>query len=101
MDFEATLAAMARLVMPGGRLFVVGIARKRTALDWLIGGATFPLLLAIRRFHGGKSAPKGMPIKDTDMSYAETRATLLRILPGATWRRRLHVRYTIEWTAPH
>lgn len=100
MDFDAALAAMARLVAPGGTLFVVGIARNRSVLDLLIGAAAFPLLLAIRRFHGGKSAPKGMPVKDATMTYAETEAATLRILPDAVWRRRLHVRYTIEWTAP-
>jgi ubiquinone/menaquinone biosynthesis C-methylase UbiE len=100
MGFEAALTTMARLTAPGGKLFVVGIAMSRSPLDWLIGGATFPLLLLIRRLHGGKSAPAGMPIKDTAMSYAEARAAALRVLPDAKWRRRLHVRWTLEWTAP-
>lgn len=98
MDFDAALAAMSGLVAPGGKLFVVGIAMSRSPLDWLIGGATFPLLLLIRRLHGGKSAPAGMPVKDTTMSYAEAREAALRVLPGAKWRRRLHVRWTLEWT---
>jgi SAM-dependent methyltransferase len=100
MEFDRALTAMAGLVAPGGRLFVVGIAMSRSPLDWLIAGTSYPLLLLIRRFHGGKSAPAGMPIKDTTMSYADARRATLRILPDARWRRRLHVRWSLEWTAP-
>ncbi len=100
MDFDAALTAMSRLVAPGGKLFVVGIAMSRSPLDWLVAGSTFPLVLLIRRFRGGKSAPAGMPVEDTDWSYADARRAALRILPAARWRRRLHIRWTLEWTAP-
>jgi 2-polyprenyl-3-methyl-5-hydroxy-6-metoxy-1,4-benzoquinol methylase len=100
MDFDRALTALAALVAPGGKLFVVGIAMSRAPRDWLIHGTSYPLVLLVRRLHGGKSAPVGMPIKSTTMSYGDCRRAALRILPGAKWRRRFHVRWTLEWTAP-
>ena len=100
MDFDTALTTMAGLVAPGGKLFVVGIAVKRSPWDWLIQGTSYPLVLLVRRLHGGRSAPAGMPIKDSTMSYADCRHAALRILPWAKWRRRFHVRWTLEWTAP-
>ncbi|GAA2798927.1 methyltransferase domain-containing protein [Nonomuraea dietziae] len=42
VDFSKALSAMARLLAPGGRLVVVGLAGNRTPLDWIISGAGLP-----------------------------------------------------------
>ncbi len=35
------------------------------------------------------------------MSMSEARRAVLRLLPGATVKRRLLSRYTVDWTKPH
>jgi 2-polyprenyl-3-methyl-5-hydroxy-6-metoxy-1,4-benzoquinol methylase len=101
LDPEPALKAMASLLEPGGRLVVAGLAMNRSAVDWLIAAARYPLVRTIRLAHGGKSAPEGMPMSfDAIPSWAEAKATALKALPEARWRRTLHLRYLIEWTAP-
>jgi ubiquinone/menaquinone biosynthesis C-methylase UbiE len=43
MDFGAALAKMARILRPGGRLAVVGLARDGSPADWLVGAAGIPV----------------------------------------------------------
>lgn len=101
MDPEEALQAMAALLEPGGRLAVAGLATSRSALDWLIAAAQLPIVRTIRLAHGGKSAPDGMPVSfEAIPTWAQSKQTALRALPGARWRRTLHLRYMIEWTAP-
>src|SRR6185437_10490794 len=42
MDFAAALGKMARLLRPGGRLAVVGLARNGSAADLVIGATGIP-----------------------------------------------------------
>lgn len=101
LDPEAALQAMASLVEPGGRLAVVGLAMSRSAVDWLIAAAQFPIVRTIRLAHGGKSAPDSMPMNfDTIPTWSQSKRTALEVLPEARWRRTLQLRYMIEWTAP-
>ena len=101
MDPEAGLRALADLLRPGGRLVVVGLAMSSSAVDWLIAAGQLPVVHTLRLLHGGKSAPAGMPMSfDAIPSWAEARRTALRVLPEASWRRTLHLRYLVEWTAP-
>lgn len=101
MDPEPALKAMASLLEPGGRLVVAGLAMSRSAVDWLIAAAQYPLVRTIRLAHRGKSAPEGMPMSfDAIPSWAVAKATALQALPEARWHRTLQLRYLIEWTAP-
>jgi SAM-dependent methyltransferase len=98
MDLAAALEKMARLLRPGGRLAVVGLARNGSPADWVIGGAGIPAALVYRRLKD-KSDP-GAPIMDPEMTWAEVRRTAVRVLPGARYRRHLLWRYSIVWTKP-
>jgi SAM-dependent methyltransferase len=101
MDPAAALEAMASLLEPGGRLAVAGLATSRSAVDWLIAAAQYPIARTIRLAHGGKSGPDGMPMTfDTIPTWAQSKRTALEALPEARWRRTLQLRYMIEWTAP-
>jgi SAM-dependent methyltransferase len=101
LDPERALKTMASLLEPGGRLVVAGLATSRSAVDWLIAAAQYPLARTIRLAHGGKSAPEGMPMNfDAIPSWAQAKATALQALPEAHWHRTLQLRYLIEWTAP-
>lgn len=98
MDFAAALAKMARMLRPGGRLAVVGLARNGSPADWVIGGAGIPANLYYKRVKG-EGYPDA-PVRDPDMTWSEVRATARRVLPGARYRRLLLWRYCIVWTKP-
>jgi SAM-dependent methyltransferase len=101
MDFGAAVTAMTRLLAPGGRLVIVGLANNRTPLDWIISGAGVPAtrFMALRR--GGKSGPPGpVPIQDPDMAWGEVHRAADRLLPGNRFRRHLLWRYSLTWDKP-
>lgn len=99
MDFEAAVTKMARLVRPGGTLVIIGLARDRTPLDYVVGTAgVLPTRYLALRNH--KSDPPGVPIADPEMGWSEVRREVRRLLPGATYRRRLLWRYSITWRRP-
>lgn len=100
MDFADGLTAMADLVASGGRLVVIGHARNTSLVEWLIGGAKRPIVMAVRYLHGGRSGPVGMPVRDPEMSWADIRRQAHRTLPGSCYRRRLQLRYSIVWDRP-
>ena len=83
MDFGAALTAMARVLRPGGRLAVVGLAANGSIGDYL---ADAPGLPVDRFYHAiyRESGP-GVPIKDPEMTWAEVRATARRLLPGVRY----------------
>lgn len=59
MDFPAALARMARILRPGGRLAVVGLADDGSPADWIVGAAGIPADLYYKRTRGeGGSAQR-------------------------------------------
>ncbi|MEU9476910.1 class I SAM-dependent methyltransferase [Streptomyces sp. NPDC048191] len=99
--FEDAIAALTRLVAPGGRLVVVGLACDRTLRDRLISGCGLPVSRLLARLRGGKGGPAGVPMEDPSMPWAEVREAAHRLLPGCTYRRRLLWRYVVVWDKAH
>ncbi|WP_420113847.1 class I SAM-dependent methyltransferase [Pseudactinotalea sp.] len=106
LDPSTALPAVRRLLRPGGRLLVVGLASLESAVDvaWDITSAlTNPIIgfvLHPTPVREPEQRPAAFPTKDPTVSVRELRALLARELPGARLRRRLGFRHTIEWTKP-
>jgi ubiquinone/menaquinone biosynthesis C-methylase UbiE len=98
MHFAAALTKMARVLRPGGRLAVIGLANEGSPADWLIGAAGIPANLYYKRTRG--EGESGAPIMDPDMTWTQVRATARRVLPGVRYRRRLLWRYSLLWNKP-
>jgi SAM-dependent methyltransferase len=98
MDFGEALAKMARILRPGGRLAVVGLANDGSPADWVIGAAGLPADLYYKRTRG--EGNPGAPIMDPDMSWSQVREAAARLLPRARYRRHLLWRYSLRWTKP-
>ncbi|MFH8338515.1 class I SAM-dependent methyltransferase [Streptomyces sp. AM6-12] len=98
--FAAAITGLTRLLAPGGRLVVVGLARNHTLLDWVISGCGLPASRLYARLRGGRRGPAGMPVRDTELHWGEVRALARRLLPGCRFRRRLLWRYVLVWDKP-
>jgi ubiquinone/menaquinone biosynthesis C-methylase UbiE len=98
MDFGEALVKMTRILRPGGRLAVVGLANNGSPADWVIGGAGLPADRYYKRTRG--EGHPGAPIMEPDMTWAQVRKTAARLLPGARYRRHLLWRYSLVWTKP-
>jgi SAM-dependent methyltransferase len=99
MDQDAALVAAREALRPGGRLVVVGLSRNATRRELLVSGACAPLVwFADQR--PDRSEPAGMPVREPDLGWAETRALAREVLPGARWRRHLYYRYVLRWAKP-
>ena len=98
MDFGAALVKMARILRPGGRLAVVGLAANGSPADWAIGAAGIPANLWYKRTRG--EGDPGAPVMEPDMTWSQVRSAAARLLPGARYRRHLLWRYSVTWVKP-
>ncbi|HET6762863.1 MAG TPA: class I SAM-dependent methyltransferase [Longimicrobiaceae bacterium] len=99
VDAAEGLRRMAMLVRPGGTLVVVGLARPSGPRDLAVEalGLIVSRVLKHTRNHWEHSAPIVWPPPET---YASMRRITRAVLPGAVFRRRLLLRYTIVWRRP-
>ena len=105
LDVPSALREVRRLLAPGGRLLVVGLARPSSVPDalWdLASTVTNPLIGAVKhpRPVRGGPLPDPFPVAQPTLSVDELRQVLAEVLPGARLRRRLAFRHTVEWTRP-
>jgi ubiquinone/menaquinone biosynthesis C-methylase UbiE len=98
MDFVAALVKMARVLRPGGRLAVVGLAKDKPPVDWAIGARGIPANWYYKLTRG--EGNPGAPMREPDMTWAEVRKVAGRTLPGVRYRRRLIWRYSLVWNKP-
>ncbi|WP_166906659.1 bifunctional 2-polyprenyl-6-hydroxyphenol methylase/3-demethylubiquinol 3-O-methyltransferase UbiG [Mycobacterium sp. DL440] len=105
LDVEQALIDVQRLLAPGGRLLVVGLAARASIRDtaWdLASAVTNPFIGLIKhpRPVPGGPVPPPFPVRDPQLSFDELQAMVQGVMPGATMRRRLAFRHTISWTKP-
>jgi len=98
MGSATALLHMARVLRPGGRLAVVGLASDGSLADWIVAGAGLPAnwYYKIAR---GEGSP-GAPVMAPDMTWTQVRETARRLLPGVRYRRHLLWRYSLVWDKP-
>lgn len=109
LDLGDALQRIPRLLAPGGRLLVVGLAKVGSPADVavdLISAAANPVMGLIkhprpaRPADGAAAGEPVMPVRDPSTTLAEIAAAAGACLPGATIRRRLFFRYTLRWDKP-
>jgi ubiquinone/menaquinone biosynthesis C-methylase UbiE len=109
LDLDDALACLPRLLAPGGRLLVVGLARPDSLADLafdVVSGAANPVMGMIK--HPRRARPQQrtfdeqpvMPMMDPATTFAEISKAARAYLPGSSVRRRLFFRYTLRWDKP-
>jgi 2-polyprenyl-3-methyl-5-hydroxy-6-metoxy-1,4-benzoquinol methylase len=98
METSAGLKRLRDLTAPGGTLVIVGLAFDSTGFDRFIHLLTrVPIRLA--RILRGWSHHGG-PTADATESWTDMKRFVQGTLPGATFRRRLYLRYSVVWDRP-
>jgi|SRR5215469_8348426 len=109
LDLEETLLRIPRLLAPGGRLLVVGLARADSLADLafdVVSGAANPVVGLIKHPRPGRPNQRTfdeqpvMPVMDPAATFAEISDAARTRLPGSSLRRRLFFRYTLRWDKP-
>jgi SAM-dependent methyltransferase len=109
LDLGGTLARIPRLLAPGGRLLVVGLAKVDSPTDAmidLVSAAANPVAGLVKHPRPARPADQpaaglpAMPVRDPSTTVAEIAAAADRCLPDAMIRRRLFFRYTLRWDKP-
>ncbi len=98
MDFASALTRAAKVLRPGGRLAVIGLAADKSVKDCLAGVPGVPAALFYRALYG--KGGSGAPVMDPEMSWREVRAAAAGLLPGVRYRRHLLWRYSLLWQKP-
>ena len=104
LPLRETLHTVRKLIAPGGRLVVVGVARE-TAHDRplsLCSTILNPLVGLILHPHAAVELPARMrsPVTAPSESFREIAFVARQELPGVVLRRRLFWRYTAIWMPP-
>jgi SAM-dependent methyltransferase len=109
LDLDDALARITRLVAPGGRLLVVGLARPDSLADLafdVVSGTANPVIGMIKHPRAARPPEPAvdtqpvMPVLDPATTLAEITKAARAHLPGSTVRRRLFFRYTLLWEKP-
>jgi SAM-dependent methyltransferase len=106
LDLDDTLARIPRLLAPGGRLLVVGLARPDSVADLafdVVSGAANPVMGMIKHPRPVRVQQRtlheqpAMPMMDPATTFAEITNAARAHLPGSAVRRHLFFRYTLRW----
>jgi SAM-dependent methyltransferase len=109
LDLDDTLARIPRLLAPGGRLLVVGLARPDSLADLafdVVSGAANPVMGMIKHPRPVRLAQRApgelpvMPMMDPAATLAEITKSARAYLRGSSVRRRVFFRYTLRWQKP-
>ncbi|WP_037105714.1 class I SAM-dependent methyltransferase [Rhodococcoides fascians] len=105
LDVAAALGEAKRILAPGGRLLVVGLAPPRSIRDFAwdaVSTVTNPVIGFVHHpwpSHDGVTLPP-FPVKDPELSFDDLQSLAKKTLPGSVMRHRVGFRHTLEWTKP-
>lgn len=100
---KEALRQVQRLLAPGGRLLVVGLAPPMSMMDqaWDVASlAANPVMGLVKHPLRASPALQTVPVKDPEVPFAVLKQTVPEVLPGARMRHRLYFRCTIAWSQP-
>jgi len=109
LDLGDVMAGIPRLLAPGGRLLVVGLAKVDSLADAvvdLMSSAANPVMGLFkhpRRARPTEQSAGGqpvMPVREPSTTLADIAAAARASMPGTKIRRRLYFRYTLRWDKP-
>lgn len=104
LPLTPTLLTARRMLRPGGRLVVVGVAREdRGGAALSTASMVLNPLVGVLSHRGRPSdRPTGMtaPTTAATQTFPEIRAAAQRVMPGITMHRGLFWRYLATWSAP-
>lgn len=95
MDTTTALTKMKGLLNNGGKLYILGLHRIDTPVEWILAGLGW-LPETIESVVRQQADPPVAMTNPTE-TYKEIKLQAEKILPGARIRRRRHYRYSIEW----
>jgi ubiquinone/menaquinone biosynthesis C-methylase UbiE len=105
LEIGEALREVRRVLAPGGRFLVVGLAPPRSPRDhmWdLASIVTNPLIGYVKHpwpHHAGAQPPP-FPVAEPTLSFDQVRQHVVEVMPGAVMRHQLGFRHTIAWTMP-
>ena len=98
MDGAAALAAMSQLLVPGGTLVIVGVARSRLPdLPWEAAAVLANFGHRMANAYWEQPSPTVWP---PPHSYREIRVLARQTLPGVRYLRHLLWRFSLVWVKP-
>jgi SAM-dependent methyltransferase len=105
LEVKAALHEVRRMLAPGGRFLVVGLALPRSARDhlWdLASIVTNPIIGYAKHpwpSQAGAQSPP-FPVAEPTLSFDQIHQQVAEVMPGAVLRHHLGFRHTIAWTMP-
>ena len=98
MNMSDTLDKVKKMLTPGGRLIIVGLAKPSTLTDRIIeAGRVIPSRIITNKHKAQSCESMGMTVSFDMPKLNDVRKVISEEIPYASWRQALHYRYLLKW----